>query len=91
MAERDQVAEVARARALVEAFEAPDEAQGRDRSAILAFLDAHPDALLRSCVPGHLTASCLLLDAAGERVLLHHHRAARSRPPRALRMLICST
>ena len=74
MAERDQVAEVARARALVEAFEAPDEAQGRDRSAILAFLDAHPDALLRSCVPGHLTASCLLLDAAGEKVLLHHHR-----------------
>ena len=74
MAERDQVAEVARARALVEAFEAPDEAQRRDRSAILAFLDAHPDALLRSCVPGHLTASCLLLDEAGKRVLLHHHR-----------------
>ena len=51
VAERDQVVEVARARALVEAFEAPDEAQGRDRSAILAFLDAHGRAL-RVCVPG---------------------------------------
>ncbi|MBL6719886.1 MAG: NUDIX hydrolase [Planctomycetes bacterium] len=68
------MAEVARARALVEAFEPPDEAQVRDRSAILAFLDAHPDALLRTCVPGHLTASCLLLDSPGERALLHHHR-----------------
>lgn len=67
-------AEHARARATVAAFSAPDEEQARDRERILAFLDAHEDALHRSCVPGHLTASCLLLDATGERVLLHHHR-----------------
>jgi len=42
---------------------------------MLDFIDEHPaDAHLRSCVEGHLTASCLLLDHAGERALLTHHR-----------------
>lgn len=44
----------------------------RDR--ILAFLDSHPDALERSCADGHLTASALVVDAAGARALLMHHR-----------------
>ncbi|MEC8494808.1 MAG: NUDIX hydrolase [Planctomycetota bacterium] len=45
------------------------------RRAIRDFLEDHgPVALTRRCSPGHLTASCLLWDAAGERVLLHHHR-----------------
>lgn len=74
MTERSPESEVARARALVAAFDAPDGEQAADREAILAFLDRHPDALLRTCAPGHLTASCLLLDSSGERVLLHHHR-----------------
>lgn len=39
----------------------------------LAFLDRHPDAMRRACVPGHLTASALVLDASAERVLLTHH------------------
>jgi 8-oxo-dGTP pyrophosphatase MutT (NUDIX family) len=44
------------------------------RHALLAFLRARPDdACLRSCVPGHLTASALVLDAAGERTLLTLH------------------
>lgn len=44
------------------------------RHALLAFLDARPDdACARSCVPGHLTASALVLDAPGERVLLTLH------------------
>jgi len=44
------------------------------RHALLAFLDARPDdACARSCVPGHLTASALLLDAAGGCTLLTLH------------------
>lgn len=43
------------------------------RERILAFLDAHPGALHRSCAPGHLTASALVV-GAGRRALLMHHR-----------------
>ncbi|QDV06940.1 NUDIX domain protein [Planctomycetes bacterium Poly30] len=45
------------------------------RDEIDAFLVEHgPIALTRDCVPGHLTASCLLWNATGTKVLLHHHR-----------------
>ena len=48
------------------AWEPPDEAQRALKYALLAFLDARPaDACDRSCVPGHLTASALVLDASG--------------------------
>ena len=40
----------------------------------LAFVDAHPDCLQRSCVPGHVTASAWILDADHQRALLTHHR-----------------
>lgn len=51
-----------------------DEAQLALKHAFLAFLDARPDdACVRECVPGHLTASALVLDAAGERTLLTLH------------------
>lgn len=44
------------------------------RHAVLAFLDARPDdACDRSCVPGHLTASAFVLDAAGGATLLTLH------------------
>jgi 8-oxo-dGTP pyrophosphatase MutT (NUDIX family) len=56
------------------AWEPPDEAQRALKHALLAFLDARPaDACNRSCVAGHLTASALVLDAAGEHVLLTLH------------------
>jgi 8-oxo-dGTP pyrophosphatase MutT (NUDIX family) len=52
----------------------PDPAQQALREAFLAFLAARPeDACLRSCEPGHLTASALLLDHDGENVLLTLH------------------
>jgi len=55
-------------------WEPPDDAQRALQHALLAFLDARPaDACDRSCVPGHLTASALVLDAAGEHVLLTLH------------------
>lgn len=43
----------------------------RDR--ILAFLDDHPDAAHRSCAPGHLTGSAVIVDAAGSRALMMLH------------------
>jgi 8-oxo-dGTP pyrophosphatase MutT (NUDIX family) len=52
----------------------PDAGQAALRQAFLGFLDARPDACDRRCVPGHLTASTVLLDAAGEHVLLTLHR-----------------
>ena len=51
-----------------------DADQAAIKARILAFIEAHPKhAHLRSCLPGHLTASALLWDHAGERVLLTLH------------------
>lgn len=45
------------------------------RDEIDRFLAEHgPVALTRACLPGHLTASCLLWSHDGSRILLHHHR-----------------
>jgi 8-oxo-dGTP pyrophosphatase MutT (NUDIX family) len=43
------------------------------RQALLAFLAARADACLRACVPGHITASAVVLDHTGEQVLLTLH------------------
>ncbi len=40
----------------------------------LAFVEAHADCLLRSCVPGHLTGSAWIVDRTRSQVLLTHHR-----------------
>jgi 8-oxo-dGTP pyrophosphatase MutT (NUDIX family) len=57
------------------AWEPDDEAQRALKFGFLAFLDARPDdACARECVPGHLTASALVLDATGERTLLTLHK-----------------
>jgi 8-oxo-dGTP pyrophosphatase MutT (NUDIX family) len=42
-----------------------------------AFVADHPDCLLRSCRPGHVTASAWILSADGDRCLLTHHRKLR--------------
>lgn len=52
---------------------APDAEQDSLRHTYLAFLAAAPDACLRKSAPGHLTASTLLLDHTGNRVLLTLH------------------
>jgi 8-oxo-dGTP pyrophosphatase MutT (NUDIX family) len=63
------------ARRLLEEYAAPDDTQAEARDRILEFIARHPeDAHLRSCLPGHLTASALLLDHSGERALLTFHR-----------------
>ena len=56
------------------AWDAPDAQQDALRLAYLRHLDHHHDAMWRSCVPDHLTASCLVVDPRGRRVLLTLHR-----------------
>ncbi|MGD9530697.1 NUDIX hydrolase [Pseudonocardia sp.] len=64
----------AAAAAELRAWHAPTPGQEALRHALLAFLDARPDdACDRSCVPGHLTASALVLDAGGTWTLLTLH------------------
>lgn len=38
-----------------------------------ALIDGHPDACLRTCRPGHLTGSALVVDSAGANTLLLLH------------------
>ena len=38
-----------------------------------ALIDSHPDACLRTCRPGHLTGSALVVDRAGANTLLMLH------------------
>lgn len=40
----------------------------------IAFVEAHEDCLLRSCLTGHLTGSAWIVDATRTRTLLTHHR-----------------
>ena len=54
-------------------WRAPDPAQDTLRHAVLAFLAARPDGCQRACVPGHVTASALVLDHTGTRALLTLH------------------
>lgn len=60
-------------RALLADWQAPDPEQDSLRHAVLSFVDARADACLRECVPGHVTASALVLDASRTRVLLTLH------------------
>ena len=54
-------------------WRAPDAAQDSLRHAVLAFVHGRDDACRRECVPGHVTASALVMDHPGERVLLPLH------------------
>lgn len=52
---------------------APDPGQDSLRHAVLAFLYAKPDSCRRACVPGHITASTLVVDHTGAHTLLTLH------------------
>lgn len=54
-----------------------DPAAEHHRRSILEFVDAHDDALHRSCRQGHLTGSALVVDDPGEAVVVLHHRKLR--------------
>lgn len=60
--------------AVLGAYDDPEPDQRSVALALLSYLDARPDATHRSCRAGHLTASSVVLDATGERVLLTLHR-----------------
>lgn len=55
-------------------YQPTEQAQLRLREEYLAYLSGHPNAMARSCAPAHLTASGLVVDPAGGRVVLVHHR-----------------
>ncbi|WP_367135328.1 NUDIX hydrolase [Saccharothrix sp. HUAS TT1] len=55
------------------AWRPADRAQEALRQAYLGFLAARDDACRRSCEPGHLTASAVVVDASGSRTLLTLH------------------
>ena len=55
----------------------PDAAQERLRLDYLAHLRRHGDAMARGGPPAHLTGSVIVLDRAGEQVLLTLHQKAR--------------
>ncbi|WP_343710274.1 NUDIX domain-containing protein [Mycobacterium sp.] len=59
--------------ALLIDWRAPNPAQDSLRHAVLSFLYARDDACRRDCAPGHVTASTLVLDNSGRRVLLTLH------------------
>jgi 8-oxo-dGTP pyrophosphatase MutT (NUDIX family) len=50
-----------------------DRQQESLRQAFLALIDARDDACSRACEPGHVTASAVIVDSTGERVLLTLH------------------
>lgn len=52
---------------------APDDAQERLRRRYVAHLEEHPDGMLRSGRPDHVTASAIVLDDPGTSVLLTLH------------------
>lgn len=54
-------------------WQAPNPGQDSLRHAVLAFVQGRDDACRRECVPGHVTASTLVLDDGGRQVLLTLH------------------
>jgi 8-oxo-dGTP pyrophosphatase MutT (NUDIX family) len=54
-----------------------DAKEASDLAEILAFLDRYPDPFDRGIPEGHLTGSAVVVSAAGDRVLLLHHRKLR--------------
>ncbi|HEY6423526.1 MAG TPA: NUDIX domain-containing protein [Pseudonocardiaceae bacterium] len=54
-------------------WEPGDPGQQALRHAFLGFLATRPDACARSCVPGHVTASAVVLSHDGKHVLLTLH------------------
>ena len=53
---------------------AADAKEAADVAEVLAFLERHPDPFDRRILEGHLTASAVVVSAAGDRALLLHHR-----------------
>ena len=57
-------------------WQPPDAGQAQLRSDYLSHLAAHADGHVKAGPPAHLTASVLVMNAAGDEVLLTHHKKA---------------
>ena len=64
---------LADARGHIEAARSGDADHERHRAEMLAFVEAHPDALERTCETGHLTGSAMVIDPSDRRFLLMLH------------------
>jgi 8-oxo-dGTP pyrophosphatase MutT (NUDIX family) len=64
-------------RAVLSGWVAADDEQAALRERYVAILDEHDDAVWRACVPGHITASTLVVSADRTRVLLTLHAKIR--------------
>ncbi len=62
--------------AVLGGWTAPDADQEALRAAFAEHLLTHTDGVWRTCLPDHLTASALVIDPDGRRVLLALHRKA---------------
>jgi 8-oxo-dGTP pyrophosphatase MutT (NUDIX family) len=51
-----------------------DAEEAKDLDTIRRFVEENPEPFDRGILKGHLTASAVIVDAAGDRVLLLHHR-----------------
>lgn len=63
--------------AVLDGWRAPTDDQERLRQRYAEHLRARPDGMWRECRPDHVTASTIVVDATGERVLLTLHAKAR--------------
>ena len=63
--------------AVLDGWRAPSDVQEGLRVRYVEHLRAYPDGMTRACRPDHVTASTIVLDAAGEHVLLTLHAKAR--------------
>jgi len=61
---------------LLEDWAAPDPGQETLRRRYVRHLQRHPDGMLRTCFPDHVTASTLIVSADGQQVLLTLHAKA---------------
>ena len=57
----------------LESLDPVDDQQSEVRGTMLAFAHAHPDALHRSCIEGHFTASALVVEEGSDRFIILFH------------------
>ena len=58
----------------LQSYTPADEGQLRFKNQILEFMQANPNCFERSNLGGHITGSCWLLNKAGDKALLMHHK-----------------
>ena len=63
--------------AVLDAWTAPDARQEELRRSYVEHLGGHADAMWRTCLPGHVTASAAIISADGSKVVLTLHRIHR--------------